>query len=505
MRGSGAVPEPTAASPASGRAAEPAAPDRHRGWAATGLAGIGLSLAAFLWLALAGPSAVQPRLPGGGAPWMFHVDPSPYLAISLMAAGIVVGAAGTGCCLVAARRGWRPRTAWLLGAGIAVAALFAVTPPVGSSDHLNYAAYGHMAVEGLNPYTTTAEELGGPFGGAVEEWRTTPSIYGPILTWIQSGAAWIGGESVRTTVFVLSLLNGVAFVLVGLVLYLRTRDEGARLRGLLLWTVNPLLLFQLVSGAHNDVWGIAAAVLALTVFTRGAATLWRTFGTGLIVGAAVAIKLPAGLVGGGPAWHLLRSARDLRGTAVLFGGAGLTFGVAYGIVGLKGFDQVRHASDFISLANVWHLFGGAGGGVLGMDLPKPLISILSLCLLLYLVRLLSRALPSGDDRDVLRVAAALVLAWLFAATYALPWYDGLGWALLALLPWSRFDGVLLLRTSLLSLAYLPARAPLKAGLPDDLHWLVTGLRASVMPLVSAAVLALLIWTCLRPPRRVPAP
>ena len=100
--------------------------------------------------------------------------------------------------------------------------------------------------------------------------------------------------------------------------------------------------------------------------------------------------------------------------------------------------------------------------------------------------------------------AGLVLAWLFAASYALPWYDGLGWALLAFLPWSRFDWCMLARTVALSLAYLPARDPRLAGLPDGLHWLVTGVRATVMPFVLASVLALVVWCCLRRPRPAPA-
>jgi hypothetical protein len=119
-----------------------------------------------------------------------------------------------------------------------------------------------------------------------------------------------------------------------------------------------------------------------------------------------------------------------------------------------------------------------------------------------LLWLLARALPEADP--VLTVSASLVLAWLFAASYALPWYDGLGWALLAFLPWSRFDWCMLARTVALSLAYLPARDPRLAGLPDGLHWLVTGLRATVMPFVLASVLALLVWCCLRRPRPAPA-
>ncbi|WP_157963531.1 polyprenol phosphomannose-dependent alpha 1,6 mannosyltransferase MptB [Actinocorallia populi] len=467
-----------------------------------GLVCLGLSLAAFLALSLLGPSLVQPALGGSGPPWTFHVDPAPGPVLALLVAGILLAGLGLALCFRAAARGWSPRPGLLLAAGAVLAAVFSLSPPVGSSDHLNYAAYGHMIVSGLDPYVTTATDLGDdPYGDAVQEWRDTPSIYGPLVTGVQALAALAGGDSPRLTVLVLSLVNGLAFVLTGLILHLRTRDERARLRAALLWTLNPLLLYHLVAGSHNDVLGITAAVAALALFTAGTGGAWRAFGTGAAVGMAVATKFPAGVVGGGPAWRLL-TRRRFGELAALLAGAGLVVAVGYGLVGPHALDRVREAADSISLANPWRLLAGRDGGVLGLDLPRSFVSAGSLVLLVVLVWLLVRALPEADP--VLAVSAALVLAWLFAASYALPWYDGLGWAVLAFLPWSRFDWCMLARTVALSLAYLPARDPRLAGLPDGLHWLVTGVRATVMPFVLATVLVLLVWCCLRRPRPAPA-
>ena len=77
-------------------------------------------------------------------------------------------------------------------------------------------------------------------------------------------------------------------------------------------------------------------------------------------------------------------------------------------------------------------------------------------------------LAGRRGRAVRRRVVAVTLAWLFAWPYVLPWYDGLGWAALALLPWSRLDGLLLARTAALALGYLPGRgcypgAPACAG------------------------------------------
>jgi hypothetical protein len=166
----------------------------------------------------------------------------------------------------------------------------------------------------------------------------------------------------------------------------------------------------------------------------------------------------------------------------------------------------------VSLATPWHLLAGTGGGLL-VTVSRSGVRLGSVLLTLVLVALLLRALPRphvggltdpiGDE--TFRIAAALALAWLFAAPYALPWYDGLGWATIALLAWSRFDGLLLVRTGVLALAYLPARDPRHAGLPHDLDWLVTVVRAQVTPWALTLTLIALIAAATRWSPRAQAP
>jgi hypothetical protein len=80
----------------------------------------------------------------------------------------------------------------------------------------------------------------------------------------------------------------------------------------------------------------------------------------------------------------------------------------------------------------------------------------------------------------------------------LPWYDGLGWALLALLPWTplpwaALDWLVLARTAALAFGYLPARG---VALPSGLGWLRSVVRTGVTPaalLAAAVTLVLLLW------------
>lgn len=512
----------------------PDRPARRQGIA--GLVCGATGLVCFLLMTLLGPSVTEPALPGrpGTPPYSLDTAPSAYLAIGLTVAGILLSATGLALCLYAARRGWSidPRT--LMLAGAVAAAAFALMPPVGSGDHLNYAAYGRMVATGSDPYATTAAQLpGDPVARAVQDWRDAPTLYGPVATAQQTVASLIGRSSVRLTVFVMSVSNLLAFLAVGLMLYGAARgDPGRRLRAALLWTANPLLLFELMGGAHNDVLAIAFALGGLVVFAVPGALhpraavgrrLSRCLLAGLLIGVGASIKVNVAIVGGGPAWLTLadwwrtRRGGGARETVIaagrmlaLAGGAAAVTGVAYLMAGPHSTDQLNRASKSVSLATPWHLVAGTGGGLL-MTVPRSVVQTGSALLTIVLAALLMRALPRPQvpapsdpaGNEACRVAAALALAWLFAAPYALPWYDGLGWATIALLTWSDFDRLLIARTTVLALAYLPARDPRHAGLPGSLGWLVTDVRARLTPWALTLVLLALVVTALR--RRRPAP
>jgi hypothetical protein len=89
-------------------------------------------------------------------------------------------------------------------------------------------------------------------------------------------------------------------------------------------------------------------------------------------------------------------------------------------------------------------------------------------------------------------AFALVLAWLMAWPYLLPWYDALAWALLSLLPASGIDWLLVARTTVLAFGYLPARAT-GITIPGGLGWMEPVLRSVVTPAVLAGLIVVLAW------------
>lgn len=515
MTGVGRLLAPAARNPVAGGSRPP----YRRASVRVGLACIAGSVVGLVGLGLLGPSAIQPPLPGGGPPLSFHVDPSPRLVVWGTCAVIAVGAVGLALTLRAAARGWTPDPRRLLAAGaVAVIALVCV-PTMGSGDHLSYAAYGRMVAIGQNPYTTSPDELaalGDPFGAAVEPpWQWASSVYGPVATGTHALAALLGGDSVRTTVFWLAVLNAAAFLAAGLVLHRIGRVGGRseptwQVRAALLWTLNPLLLYELVAGAHVDTLAVAFVVASLAAARRSAAL------AGALLAAGAAAKLSYAVVGGGLAWAT-RSAR--RALAALVGGGAAVTLCAYLLAGPDALNQVLRASRYVSLATPWHLVAEVLDPALGKGVSRPLISVLALLTAVAFAAVLLRGLPrvrvAERTGQAWRVALALALAYLLAAPYSLPWYDGLAWALLVALPYSRYDWLLLARTTVLALSYVPARV---LPLPGDLSWMTTVLRAWVTPVVMIAIAAAVVATALRgrgpdpdagppapPPRRVRVP
>ena len=72
---------------------------------------------------------------------------------------LLLGVAGVTAGLAAVRQGWRPSLRWLVAGALTAVAALAVVPAIGSTDTLDYAAYGRIAALGRSPYVMTPEQL----------------------------------------------------------------------------------------------------------------------------------------------------------------------------------------------------------------------------------------------------------------------------------------------------------------------------------------------------------
>jgi hypothetical protein len=465
------------------RRPEVAIPDSDRPRRA-GVLATALLLAAAGCLAatqLLGPSATESPLgrgdDGATPPWHLASSPPDWLVVLLPALAILAGAVTVALALAGR---WHPRPGRVVLAGALVVGALAMLPPIGSADPLSYAAYGRMTATGHDPYSTSPAQLartGDPVAAAVEvPWQHTPSVYGPVATAEQAAASAIAGRDVALTVWLLGLVNALAFAGVGL-LALRCADtEHARRRVAALWSANPLLWLAVGSGAHLDVLAALPAVAAIALLRRS------RLGAGALAGVALSVKAPAGLVLLAMAWMRRHSRRDLIALAA---GAALVAVPGYAVAGTAAFEQLSRASRLVSLATPWRLL------VDSAHPPRRLVGILAFVLFALLVVALARRGPR--PQSVAAVAAILTVAYVLAAPYALPWYDVLPWALLPLALASWRDWALLAHTVVLSLSYLPGRAA--AVLGRAVHDVTWGMRTDVAPVLLLLLLvAVATWS-----------
>ena len=169
----------------------------------------------------------------------------------------------------------------------------------------------------------------------------------------------------------------------------------------------------------------------------------------------------------------------------------------YATVGLHALSQARRASSFVSVGTPWRPVRAALQSLAGHHAASLAVSAGAAAVIIWLAATLARSLPAVDGEDgpaaAARAGLVLALAWTLAAPYVLGWYDAVPWALLALVPASRYDKILLAHTGMLALAYLPGRV---VALPPLLAAATTVLRSGVSP----AVLGALLITALLPAR-----
>jgi hypothetical protein len=388
-----------------------------------------------------------------------------WLSFPLTYIAIVMQCLGLAGLLWANSRGWRPNPRLLFLGACGIVGLMVNITPVGSSDATSYAAYGWMAHRGIDPYSNGPDVLlqANPYFKAVGAmWRGTPSVYGPLGTWVQQFAASLGGQdNPGATVHYLMIFNGVVFLAVGYFL-LKVADDPVR--AALMWVANPVLIQQLVSGGHLDTYTAAATVVGVQI-ARGRRGGWRYLLVGVAVGVACGFKINAGLVGAGIAVALLMRREWWNAVRLAVGGIG-TVVVLYSFYGLHAFSQLSAASSLVANPSPWRffqllirwLFGLFGHESLGVTLSSGTISLAWPLLMIALAIFIYRKF-SEDQPAVVTVPFALCFSWIVVAPWALPWYAALAWVIIALVPRNPMTRWLTIVTVYLSLMHSSGGGP----------------------------------------------
>jgi hypothetical protein len=475
-----------------------------RGLVWTAAACITVSLLLMIAISVTGPSIVVPSMahaPDGAPPWWVSVGLPKPLVIFTSWFTAAVGAIGVGAGLLAVYRGARFPVKPLLAVAFITIGILTLLPPAGSTDTQSYAIDGNMAVTGHSPYVytpATMVALGDKLAvGSPPTWAHQLSDYGPIATAEEWLAAELGGHSMALITFWLKLLVALAFVAVVLLLDRLLRDSPAmRLRAHLLWSANPLVLWEIVATGHIDGLAIAfgLAGLATLRFTADGVkpTLVRCAAAGTLLAAAACTKSPFALFLVAALWTVRRSPARI---ACLVGGFVWLAVTSYAIAGQAAVKVLFLRGQQVTWDNLYQLFYrpfGLGGSLGSDHVPGwvfPVALVLFICVaLLAFFRLPDRVpgLPAVSP------ALALSLAWIFFWPFQRPWYDVMIIALLALYPSSNLDLVVLVRLCFAAITYMEAVHVRNVYFFQNAQFFVGDWLTSAVRLLSALAL---IWMC----------
>ena len=424
---------------------------------------------------------------------------SQWILVPALWIGIILGAVGLWIAWRAVAEGWRPRVHLMFYLGVALSMATAFVPPLTSADVLMYAAYGRLQKQGFDPYDITPAEIFRQSFDPVlvwteRPWQDTPSVYGPIASGSQYLANVLGGDSMHHVVFWLQMMAVIPFIIICAIMIKLAHGDAARQTRSVLFTIcNPLLIWAVVAGAHNEALTLVFAIAGLWFVRRS------PFVTGLCIGMAGAVKVSLVFYGIAMAWGYRRHPKKL---AMLFLGTAIPLVIGYGLI--------APAALFAAGRNTGYISGGSWAPPLWTALAwfmpdagaRGIVGILGWVGLFVVGWMLSRLVPweavpgatirAQDDPLTITVRTALVLctAWLVTSPYTLSWYDLIAWVPLALMAPNRLDGMLTVRGAALSVGYVTGRT---VEFSDAMLGLAFVARDVISSGVQIGVLVAIVW------------
>ncbi len=355
---------------------------------------------------------------------------------------------------------WAPRLGRrLVWAAIAIGALaFACLPPLLSHDVYSYVDYARLGVlHGLDPYAHPPAAAPSDPAFTQVTWPDTTSAYGPLFTLATYPLARL---PVGIAVYVLKATVAAAIVAIA---WLVARLAPARgidpLRAAGFVALNPLVLAQVIGGAHNDAFAVllmTAGVVA--IFSAREASAGVALVAAAAVKASAAVAIPFAFLAvrdTAPRGRGQRRTRRIRPVGAVLP-AGLAAAAAVGVGAWLGFGW--------SWLHAFALAGENQGRTSHMSIPITAARLTGLdpdttraaFLVLYAIFVAWLLAWTWRGADWLRAAAWAATGLLLATAWLLPWY------LLWPLPLAALSRDKLLQILLLALtAYqLGARIPL---------------------------------------------
>jgi alpha-1,6-mannosyltransferase len=343
-----------------------------------------------------------------------------------------------------------PTRTQLARTGLLWALPLAVAPPLFSRDVYSYLAQSATLARGLDPYALGPAQAFGVDDPLVRSiptiWRDTGAPYGPFFLLLGRGITALTGTDI-----VAGVLAHRALALVGVAMIVWAVPHLARRAGLdvglAMWLglANPLVLFHLVSGMHNESLMVGLMLVGFELGLRTGPRWWdpRFLGAAVLITLASAVKLPALLALGflGIEWARRRGARvaDVAiATVVCTAVAAAVYAVFAAVTGLglawlSALGAPSIIRSWLSISTDFGLLGGQFGILGGLGDHTDSVLALTRTAGLVLGALLAGVLLLAVLRgrvDAITGMAAGMAAVVLLSPIVHPWY--LLWAVIPL-------------------------------------------------------------------------
>jgi Glycosyltransferase family 87 len=338
--------------------------------------------------------------------------------------------------------------------------------PRDSTDLWSYAAYGRMVSHyGASPYRHVPVEYSNDraIRRVKPTWQNTSSVYGPLWNGISAGVVSVTQTRQLSTRIWFQSLAALSVFLAVLLIARRTRSPAA----VALLGLNPLVIYDVVNGGHNDALVGLALLVGVLLASR---ERFKLAALAIALGALVKLVALLGLVAL-IVWIVRK--RGVRPAAIATGIGGGVIAAGYALNG--GFDALtplREARLQMSRNSIWLLSSsegrtnlfGLGRVQFSHDFLRTATTLSTIAVIVLAAVLVAGRLR--DNTPTMVVGSALV-AYLLAGAYVLPWYAA--WALPVLvLEWrSGLTRLVLAQSALYLIAYqyrqgVPASVPYRA-------------------------------------------
>lgn len=179
--------------------------------------------------------------------------------------------ASYGWTLVLLARKSRLSSAFIIGASAALCLWVLFVTPILAKRLFNYASYGKMlSLHGVSPYVHVPAEFRHDPVLPYISWKYTISVYGPLFNYLAALTTLVARQSAVADIFAFKLVAFAFFIGSLFVVDSLARRLHPAKRAFILAAValNPLLIIQLVGGAHNDTMMLFFVLLGFLLYRQ---------------------------------------------------------------------------------------------------------------------------------------------------------------------------------------------------------------------------------------------